>query len=88
MSLKDVNTSEKILKSKCLVQEGFTIDGEVKVLEDHKEEAIKLINDFEELLQRNGRPLTLVKEVSDHFAGYTAFKLQKCVVCPECHLVF
>ena len=90
MSLKDINTSEKIMRIKCLVQEGFNIDVSVKVSEEDKRESTKLINDFEELMQEDSLPLALdagSKVVSDHIAGYVAFKLQKFYVCQECDLV-
>ena len=41
-------------------------------------------------MQRDSLPLALdagSKEVSDHIAGYVAFKLQKFYVCHECDLV-
>ena len=90
VSLKDINTSEKIIRIKCLVQEGFNIDDSVKVSEEDRRESTKLVNYFEELMQRDSLPLALdagSKEVPDHIAGYVAFKLQKLYVCQECDLV-
>ena len=88
--IKIINIFKKILTVKCLVQEEFNIDDKVKVSEYYKEEVSKLVKDFEELLQRDGRPLTLAgsaKEVSDHIAGNAAFKFLKFIYCPECHFV-
>ena len=83
LSLKNINTSEKIIRIKFLVQEGFNIEG-------LRRESTNLVNDFEELMRRHSLPLALdagSKEVSDHIAGYIAFKLQKFYVCQECDLV-
>ena len=59
VSLKDINTSEKIIRIKCLVQEGSNIDDSVKVSEEDRRESTKLVNDFEELMQRDSLPLAL-----------------------------
>ena len=45
--LKDINTSEKIIRIKCLVQEGFNMDDSVKVSEEDRRRSTKLVNDFE-----------------------------------------
>ena len=52
VSLKHINKSDKIVKIKYHFQEGFKNNNEVIVLQDHKEEATKIVNDFEEFLQR------------------------------------
>ena len=45
---------------------------QVKDLDDHIDKAMKIVNDYMELLKRDGRPLTLdasAKEESDHIEG-------------------
>ena len=46
VSLKFINTSDKISKFKCLVQKSSNIEYEVKCLEDYKTEATKLVKDY------------------------------------------
>ena len=77
VSLKDVVYSEKILKIKSLIREGFDIDEKVKIDENY-EVPLEILEDELELLIRDASHLALCaksKEVSNHVAGYIAHKL-------------
>ena len=81
VSLKDVVYSEKILKIKSLIREGFDIDEKVKIDENY-EGPLQILEDELELLIRDASHLALCaksKEVSNHVAGYIAYKLEKYV---------
>jgi hypothetical protein len=91
VSLKDVNTSEKILKIKSLVQEGVDIDDSVKVHRHNDLEVQKLLTEFKETVLNARGSIKLEdnsKEVSDYVAGYISLKMQKyCGGCCSDRLI-
>ena len=85
ISAKDVCCSEKILKIKCLVSEGFDIDDSFKITTDYTCEKEELISCLRSTLGDDGNAVSLEensKEVSDTIAGYIAHKAPK--YCKEC----
>ena len=84
VSLKDVVLSEKILKIKSLLKEGFDIDDDVKALTEYTLE-LELFDQSAQVVIDKIDQLALsteTKDVSDNVAGYIAKKLQK--VCQNC----
>ena len=84
VSLKDVLCSEKIIKVKSLVQEGFDIDDTVKLSENNAPDLQLLENTVEPVTTDVDR-LCLseqTREISNHIAGYVAYKLKDC--CNGC----
>ena len=78
MSLKDVLCSEKIIKIKSLVQEGFDIDENIKVTNDEMTDDWKLFETSVQSVVNDANSIRLsddLKEVSNHIAGYIAHKL-------------
>ena len=76
ISTKDIAISEKILKVKTLVKEGFKLDTRLLLAEDDPVEVAKLMDEVEVLIGQSEN-LTLSKEslqVSDTVAGYIAHK--------------
>ena len=85
VSLRDIHVSEKIVKIKSLVQEGFDINDNIKVHQDHHHSIQKLLADFEEAVLNSNLQITLEddsKEVSNYVAGYISHKMKKH--CDEC----
>ena len=84
VSLKDVVLSDKILKIKSLLKEGFDIDDDVKALTEYTLE-LELFDQSAQVVIDKIDQLALsteTKDVSDNVAGYIAKKLQK--VCQNC----
>jgi hypothetical protein len=81
VSIKDVVTSEKILKIKSLLREGFDINEDVKLDYDYEKE----LKDLEIDIRRRIGDASHVslsektKNVSNHVAGYVARQLRKFV---------
>ena len=89
VSLKDVEYSEKILKIKSLLREGFDINEDVKVIEDHAP-ALDEMGKNVEFVIRDINSLSLCKkskEISDNVAGYVAFTLQSNNGCCSKRLI-
>ena len=81
VSLKDVECSEKILKIKSLLREGFDINENVKVVENYAP-ALAEMDRIVELVIRDVDRLSLCaksKEISDNVAGFVAFTLQSSI---------
>lgn len=91
VSMKDIITSEKILKIKSLVQEGFDIEDNLKVQRQYDLEIQNLLDEFEETVMNAGWSVKLdgdSKEVSDYVAGYIGLKMKKhCDDCCSDHLL-
>jgi len=80
ISAKDVNNSEKILKIKSLVREGFDIEDSIKIKTDYTEEEEDLVSSLTSVLGNEGNRVSLEdnsKEVADNIAGYIAYRAQK-----------
>ena len=84
VSLKDVLNSEKILKIKSLIKEGFDVDDNMKVtdeltldLELFENSVEDVINDIDKIMLKDES-----REISDHIAGYAAKKLS--YFCDNC----
>ena len=87
VSLKDIQTSEKILKIKSLVQEGIDIDAQVKSSNFLAADDVRaLLSEVEEKVLNGTATIMLSdisKEISNHIAGYIERKM-KAVICDEC----
>ena len=90
ISAKDVICSEKILKIKSLIREGFDIDEKFKLNEDHSSNVEDLLSSVESMFG-DMDSITLdenSKEVSDNIAGYIAHKAMKyCNGCCQEYLI-
>jgi hypothetical protein len=78
VSLWNVECSEKILKIKSLLREGFDIDENVKVKEDYTNRLLEMGKHIE-LDIRDGNHLSLCatsRNLSNHVAGYVAVTVQ------------
>jgi hypothetical protein len=81
VSLKDVVTSEKILKIKSLLREGFDINEEVKIEYDYENELNILEIDIQNIIG-DASVISLsekTKNVSNYVAGYVARQLGKFI---------
>lgn len=90
ISAKDVMGSEKILKIKSLIREGFNIDGKIILKEDNSSNIQNLLSSIKNMLDdRNSIRLDEnSKEVSDNIAGYIAHKAMKyCNGCCQEYLI-
>ena len=79
VSLKDVTLSEKILKIKSLIREGFDIDEEVKVNENYKDRLLDMENEIDLILDHDVSLCDSSKKISNHVAGYVAVKVQSSI---------
>ena len=78
VSEKDITTSEKIIKIKTLVKQGFVIDSNILKAEEDPVQIAKLMNDVGELI---GEADTLQldeasRQVSDNIAGYIVHEIE------------
>lgn len=90
ISAKDVICSEKILKIRSLVREGFDIDEKIKLKEDYSSDVQDLFSSVQCMLgDKNSIMLDEnSKEVSDNIAGYIAHKAMKyCNGCCQEYLI-
>jgi hypothetical protein len=86
VSLKDVRTSEKILKIKSLVKEGFDIDETVKTSDSLESRILELMMEFEGTILSRSISFKLQdssKDISNHIAGYISKKIH-AVCCDKC----
>lgn len=91
ISAKDVICSEKILKIKSLVREGFNIDDKVKLKEDHSSGLENLLCSLNQAIGDRDSIMLAEKsrEVSDNIAGYIAHKTMKyCNGCCQEYLIY
>ena len=74
VGLKDVSSSEKILKIKSLVKEGFDINDSVKVDQKTDEELEKFKRSVNHIIIDSDRIRLSdeTKEISDNVGGYIA----------------
>ena len=90
VSAKDVLYSEKILKIKSLITEGFDIDENLKMNVDYSSNLQNLFSSVGYLFE-DINSITLdenSKEVSDNIAGYIAHKVMKyCNGCCQEYLI-
>ena len=89
ISAKDVFCSEKNLKIKSLVREGFNIDDKVKLEEDHSSDLQDLLCSLHQAIKDRDSIMLAEKsiEISDNIAVYIAYKaMQYCNGCCQEYL--
>ena len=85
--VKDVENSEKILKIKSPIKEGFDIDADLKIRNDFNlllkavEEVLHAILGDADRTSLNDH----TRDISDHISGFVAHKLQ--ISCESCCLI-
>lgn len=86
VSLMNIQTSEKILKIKTLVQEGMSINESVKINSSHDIDVQEMLEKFDDTIINASASIELnqdSKQISDYIAGYITVKIKNhyCDTC-------